>query len=180
MGFNLIKQEETIQITIDSLTSEMMQDLIACYAADIPSCDVEARYLLERADINPTYPIIPKDVVDLFYGQLDIVKNVIIDIIIGNWHTGSIVPDDITIETEDWQWGNTPDNKQELKDILFFIISRDFNEAGTWIYDFTQGNFEYIRPFLDLIVDLSIAHTDGGDYNDCVTLIKENYPFTQN
>lgn len=177
MGFNLVKENNQINITIDSLTSEMMSDLIACYAADIPSTDVESRFLLERANINPQYPIIPKDVIDLFYSQLDIVKSVIINIIIGNWHTGLVVPSDITIETEDWQWGNTPATKQELKDILFFIISRDFNEAGTWIYEFTQGNFEYIRPFLDLIVDLSIAHTDGGDYDECVILIKENYPF---
>lgn len=180
MGFNLVNIEQSASITIDTLTEVMMQDLITCYAADIPSVDVEARHMLtERTGLSPTYSIIPKGVVDEFYFQLDMVKQVIIDIVIGNYHTGITVPEDITIETEDWQWGNTPANVDELKNTLFFIISRDFHEQGTWIYDFTNGDFEILRPFLNAIVDLSIGYTSGGDFNTFVTLVKNANPFTQ-
>ena len=85
MGFNLLQKQEQANITINNLTSQMMIDLIACYGADIPSSDVESRYLLaERAGVKPKYPIISKDVVEEFYQQLDMVKGCIKDVIIGN------------------------------------------------------------------------------------------------
>jgi hypothetical protein len=180
MGFNLIKQEEQVLITINSLTGQMMQDLITCYAADIPSNDIEAKYLLtERTGIIPNYPTIPASVIDEFYLQLDMVKSVIIDLIVGNWHTGNVVPQDQITLTPDWQWGYTPVDSQELKDKLFWIVQRDFHEQGIWIYDYTHGDFTVLRPFLNAIVDLSIGYTSGGDYNVFVNLIKSNYPFTQ-
>lgn len=180
MGFNLVNIAQPVSITIDTLTVEMLQDLITCYAADIPSEDVEARYLLtERTGLTPTYPVIPRDVVDQLYFQLDAVKQVIIDIVIGNYHTGVVVPEDTTTETPDWEWGNTPLTVDELKETLFFIINRDFHEQGTWIYDFTDGDFETLRPFLNAIVDLSIAYTSDNDFDVFVNLVKSANPFTQ-
>jgi hypothetical protein len=177
MGFNLVKQQEQVNITINDLSGQMMQDLIICYSVDIPPGDVEARYLLkERAGIEPDYPIIPANVISEFYIQLDIVKQTIIDIIVGNYHTG------LYVDNRDglWIWGNTPTGVTELKQTLFFIISRDFNENGNWIYQYTQGNFEVLRPFLDAVVDLSLTYTTGYDYSLFVDLIKTNYPFVQN
>jgi len=177
MGFNLIQQQEQVSITIDSLTGQMMQDLIACYAADIPAVDVEARYLLtERTGVIPDYPIIPSIVIDEFYGRLDMVKQVIIDSIIGNYHTG------LHQDNRDglWLWGTTPTSVQELKDTLAFIIFRDAIEIGEgWLYDAVIYAPESIRPLLDGIIDLSIAYTSGGDYDVFVSLIKSNYSFTQ-
>ena len=181
MGFNLVKQEEQVSVTIDSLTEQTMQDLIVCYAADVPACDVEARYLLtERTGIIPNYPTIPASVIDEFYSRLDMVKEVIIDCVNGNYHTGTVVPDDITIETPDWQWGTTPLTTQDLKDTLAFIIFRDAIEIGEgWLYEVVTYAPESIRPLLDAVVDLSIGYTSGGDYNVFVELIKSNYPFEQ-
>lgn len=170
MGFNLVNKNNSVVITINSLTSEMIHDLIKCYAYDIPSCDVEARYMLEqRAGIKPNYPIISSNVVDEFYTQLGIVTNGIIAIINGWYHYGTS-PDNI-----DWLKGNTPLTSDELKDTLFFITKRDFYETSSWIYEFTIGNFDYIKPFLIAVTDLSIKCTANGDYNTFVNLIKENY-----
>lgn len=177
-GFNLVEEKEQVSVTIDTLTAEMIGDLIICYAAKIEPSDVESRYRLkERTGIVPTYPIIPRDVVEMFYTQIDTVRNTIIDVVIGKFHIGN-VPADITIETGTWVWGVAPTTVQELKDSLFYIISRDFSEQGTWIYDFVQGNFEVLRPFLNNVVDLSIHYTAESNFENFAILIKNKYPFS--
>jgi hypothetical protein len=170
MGFNLIRPAASIDITINNLTPQMMNDLIVCYANDIESSDVEARFLLkERTGLEPNYPIIASSVVDEFYTQLDTVKNGVIAIINGWYHYGT------SPENVDWVKGETPLTVNELKETLFFLTKRDFYESSSWIYGFTEGNFDFIKPFLVAVVDLSIAYTAGGDFDLFVTLIKENY-----
>jgi len=175
MSFKVINLEPTPPMDITDLTSEMISDLLICYAMDVSPEDVECRHMLtERTSLTPTYPIIPKDIVSVFYGQLDIVKQTIIDIIIGNYHTG------LYSDNRDglWLWGNTPLTVTSLKDWLFFICKRDFNEAGTWIYEISQGDFQSLRPFFDAGVDLFLEANDHGDYDTVVDYIKEQYPFT--
>lgn len=179
LGFNLVEDNSSSPITIETLSLEMMFDLIKCFSAKIQPEDVEARYKLDRANINEiNYGIIPKNVIELFYYQLQAVKLAIIDIVIGNFHIGN-VPEDITIETEDWIWGIPPTNVNELKETLYYIVSRDFYEQGSWVYAITEGDFESLKPFLDAVVDYSIMFTNDGDYNSFSNLIKNKFPFIQ-
>ena len=164
MSFNLNINNKIEEISIDTLTFEMINDLIICYANDIAIEDIEIRYLLkERTDINPQYPIIRKEVISQFYEQLELVKTGIFNIIKGNYHIG-----------DDFHQGTTPLTIQELKDILFIIIVRDFYEENSWIYNFTKNDFNILRPFSDKIVDLVILYSTNNDYDKLIKIIKEN------
>ena len=170
MGFNLTPKQENVTITINDLSSQMISDLITCYAADIPEEDVECRHLLtQRTGLNPTYPIISKEVVQTFYDELYLVKMCIQDVIVCNYHLG--------VEgTGDWVQGTTPTTVQSLKDTVFIIIAREFvNYGASWIFQYAQGDFNNLKPFSDAIVDQCIYFTSRGDYNNFVTLVKANY-----
>ena len=169
MKFNLVQPIQE-SITINSLTIQMISDLILCWGADIPAEDVEARYLIkERVNVEMNYQIISKSVIDEFYSQVEMVKDGIIAIVKGYYHTGLKEGD------PDWIRGVTPTGVTELKDTLYMVVQRDYYESSTWIYTITEDDFEAIKPFLDSIVDLCIQYTAGGDYSVFVNLIESNY-----
>jgi len=168
MGFNLVPKQDQVNITINNLTPKMMSDLIRCYAADVSPENFESRFMIPQG-IFMDYPIVPKQVVEEFYQQLDMVKGCIKDVIICNYHTG--------IEgTDSWIQGTLPTDIQDLKDTVFMIIIREFeNYSAEWIYAYTQGDFNNMKPFVDAIVDACVMYTSGGDFNTFVTLIQEHY-----
>jgi len=170
MGFNLTPKQENVTITINDLSSQMISDLITCYAADIPEEDVECRHLLtQRTGLNPTYPIISKDVVRTFYDELDLVKMCIQDVIVCNYHLGQE-------GQSNWIQGTTPTNVQDLKDTVFIIIAREFTNYGaSWIFQYAQGDFNNLKPFSYAIVDECIFFTSCGNYTNFVALVKANY-----
>ena len=174
MGFNLNREVQTVSIDINSLTPEMMNNLMVFYSVDIPAEDVESGFrITERCGIKTTYPIISKEVVQQFYDQLDMVVQGIVNIVNGNYHTGQYEDNRDGL----WLWGNSPTTVQELKDTLCMVTERDFFTETDWIYSFTAGDFNYVKPFLIAIVDLTIGYTTYGDYNNFVQLVQEVYPF---
>jgi hypothetical protein len=168
MGFNLSKKPETISITIDSLTQRMIGDLIIFYSKDIESIDVQMdNGIFERTGIIIDYPRISKETVNAFYMQMDALLICIIDVIVQEFHilyerdsqTNELVisygdvPEDIITETETWVRGPKPLTITEVKQWTEYVIRRDYFEVGTWMFDFTEGQFDYLIPFIEGSID---------------------------
>lgn len=175
MGFKIIPDDNPPPITINDLTPDMIFELINCYALDYDPSDVECRVPAHDGVVPMNYPIINKEVVKEFYEQLDIFTTVVRDVIIGNYHTGLVVDPNSFL----WKWGTTPATPEDLKYWVFFVIKRDFNEQGTWLYTLTEGDVSALQSFIYSAVDLFLQANDHGDYNLVVSKIKAAYPFTQ-
>jgi hypothetical protein len=204
VGFRIITTPESISIDINSLTPQMLSDLITCFAYDIVPEDVECRYLIkERVGLEMNYPIIDKSVISKFYELLDELADCIRDIIIGNYHTGSKVvvinPVDNQwyyinssgefngLATQDdinaWVWGkpidSINDNINTLEYWVNFVVKRDFYEEGTWMFTYSQGDFSSITPFINNCVYLFINANDNGTFKDAIINIQQQFPFIQ-
>jgi hypothetical protein len=175
LGFNLAPQQQQVTepTNILGLTAYDITYLITCFACSIPSIDVQFIYkITERTGItNP--PMIMQDITDQFYAQLNILKNTITDLINCNYHIGD---DD---DPAAWIPGTTPATVQDLKDTLFYIVAREFNNyGGEWMYNLNNGSesISLLQQFMNNVVDLCVQQTSGGDYNlfiQKVTIINE-------
>jgi hypothetical protein len=198
MSFNLIKPKDPIIIDINSLTPQMIQDLITFYSYDIDPFDVQMNSgIFEKTGIVIDYYRIEKDVVKNFYDQLDGLKSCVIDVVVGNYHTGlkALIFSEnewhyinkngttnglaLQEDIDAWIWGETPLTIESLIEWTFFVIKRDFFSEEEWIYTYSEGDFDQIKPFIEFTIYLMLYVTTGGDYDLLVNLIKENYPFTQ-
>lgn len=176
MGFKIVNLAQTASILIDQLDPQQIFDLINCYASDYTAEDIECRKPDHDGLIIMNYPIITKEVVQQFYEQLDLFRETVKDIIVGNYHIGHIVG--ATDGT--WVWGrNDLSTIADIQYWVFFIIKRDFAEEGTWLYTLTEGNVDALQSFIYSAVQLFIQANDHGDTATALNNIRTQYPFIQ-
>jgi len=171
MGFQILNlQQPTPPLTITGLTQQMISDLITCYQYNIDPIDVEARYninsrLPHGQSLIMNYPIISKDIVKQFYGQLD-------DFV---WCVISVINGDYYVSGSTTILGSLPQNILDVQNDVFQVISRDFFNAESWIFQYAEGDFGALRTFSDQCISM-FFQSNGGDFTTVSNAVIAAYP----
>lgn len=162
MGFQIVNITTLPPpITINSLTPDMINDLIVCYANNIDPLNVQARYNLPKG-LLLDYPIIGADVVQEFYDQL-------YDL---TWGIVAVITDTYTISGST---GPAPHSITDVQNYCFELIENVFFTQESWLYTYSNGNFNAIKPFITQCINI-FFQVNGGDFATVSAAVIAAYP----
>ena len=75
-----------------------------------------------------------------------------------------------------WVWGTPAQSIDDVYTWVDFLVKRDFYLNTSWIYTFSQGNFDAIIPLINNVIDL-FFEVNGGDFNTVCNAIKAQFAF---
>jgi hypothetical protein len=163
MGFQIVNiPSPSAAIDINSLSPDMISDLMICYANNVDPVDFEARYNLPK-NLLLNYPIINRTVVSEFYSELDSFVKGLIAVIQGNFYVSGAT------------MGSQPTCMTDVQNNMNLIIQRDFYLHNTWLYSYSQGDFSALEPFILNGINMFFA-ANGGDFNTVCSAVLAAYP----